>query len=63
MAVIQTLSQKLSSIFVKKLIATFITKIIGNDNSTTNTPLANDIAVFPIPSNKLKEIPLLAQNP
>ncbi|GAA9992455.1 hypothetical protein VN1042_03590 [Helicobacter pylori] len=62
MAVIQTLSQKLSSIFVKKLIATLMIKIIGNDNSTTNTPLANDIAVFPILSNKAKEIPLLAQN-
>ncbi|GAA6796408.1 hypothetical protein HpHA137_07980 [Helicobacter pylori] len=63
MAVVQTLSQKLSSNFVKKLITTLMTKIIGNDNSTTNTPLASDIVVFSIPSNKLKEIPLLAQNP
>lgn len=57
MAVIQTLSQKLSSNFVKKLITTLMTKIIGNDNSTTNTPPASDIVVFSIPSNKLKEIP------
>ncbi|GAA9446565.1 hypothetical protein UBN105_00660 [Helicobacter pylori] len=63
MAVIQTLSQKLSPLFVKKLITTLMTKIIGNDNNTTNTPLASDIVVFSIPSNKLKEIPLLAQNP
>ncbi len=48
MAVVQTLSQKLSSNLVKKLIATLMTKIIGNDNSTTNTPPANDIVVFPI---------------
>ncbi len=38
MAVIQTLSQKLSSNFVKKLITTLMTKIIGDNNSTTNTP-------------------------
>ncbi|BAW54253.1 envelope glycoprotein [Helicobacter pylori] len=48
MVVIQTLSQKLYSNLVKKLITTLMTKIIGNDNSTTNTPPANDIVVFPI---------------
>ncbi|GAA9963224.1 hypothetical protein VN0921_00280 [Helicobacter pylori] len=48
MAVAQTLSQKLSSNFVKKLITTLMTKIIGNYNSTTNTLPTNDIVVFPI---------------
>ncbi|GAA7791834.1 hypothetical protein JP0177_09460 [Helicobacter pylori] len=48
MVVIQTLSQKLYSNLMKKLITTLMTKIIGNDNSTTNTPPANDIVVFPI---------------
>ncbi len=57
MAVIQTLSQKLSSNFVKKLITTLTTKIIGNDNSTTNTPLASDIVVFSIPSNNKRDPP------
>ncbi len=63
MTVIQTLSQKLSPFFVKKLITTLMTKAIGNTNNIDKPPSKHPIAVFSIPSNKLKEIPLLAQNP
>ncbi|GAA7855176.1 hypothetical protein HpMS178_07260 [Helicobacter pylori] len=63
MTVIQTLSQKLSPFFVKKLITTLMTKAIGNTNNIDKPPSKHPIAVFSIPSNKPKEIPPPSSKP